>query len=241
MLLVNLKPVYSARFEGNTLYDQFNETLNYDLANSTAHLDMTGHYCRGTGNGGCVFQAPIYVVKTREDIGNFSEFTGAGAGAFSSIPPSLHNSIPLLFRNASFNFTDNAGNSKKTADGANNWCSWMYEPNASAVYSVAVSIERIINILTPINPEYFNGVNEIIFIYSNKEVSNSKDGLYTTDSKSIKVYIYKEADSFHTRTTLHELKHHHCNIQNEFNIEEQFEHQGCFLDTSVDKEYGFVR
>lgn len=101
---------------------------------------------------------------------------------------------------------------------------------------------RMLNILSPINPSYFNGVKSITFIYSNPDANYGNVGaFYNSNDKSIIVYVYKFSDYFYTREVLHELKHHYCFINNHTwaNVEES--HQGCFLHTPLDDEFGFVK
>ena len=137
----------------------------------------------------------------------------------------------------------------------------FYLSKSNFIYTAGVPIEKIINILKPINPEYFEGVTEIDFIKTNKFISNSKDGWYYYDSKSIKIFVDYESNEFLTRTILHELKHHYCltkemdsfekclkensNMTYGFDNVELWDYcyhdEGCFLNTSIDEEYGFVQ
>ena len=61
----------------------------------------------------------------------------------------------------------------------------FYTRKSNFIYTAGVPTERIISILSPINQKYFDGVSRIEFIKTNKFISNSKDGWYYSDSKSI--------------------------------------------------------
>ena len=113
---------------------------------------------------------------------------------------------------------------------------YLSKPNF--IYTAGVPIERIINILKPINPEYFEGVSRIEFINTNKFISSSKDGWYYADIRSIRIFVDYESDEFLRRVVMHESKHHYC-YQKSGNPEPL--HLGCFLDTPIDKEYGFIK
>lgn len=102
-----------------------------------------------------------------------------------------------------------------------------------------INIVRIKSIVNEINPEYFKGLNLLQAVYSNPDSRlNPADGMYYYDSKGIALWIYDESDGYIRYLLLHELKHHYCwNIMNE-NTDT---HQGCFLDTPIDREYGFIK
>lgn len=114
----------------------------------------------------------------------------------------------------------------------------FYLSKSNFIYTAGVPIERIIIILKFINPKYFEGVAKIEFIKTNKIWSNSKDGWYYSGSRSIRIFDGDESDEFLTRVVLHELKHHWCYI-NFNNVE--INHQGCFLNTPIDNEYGIIK
>ena len=109
----------------------------------------------------------------------------------------------------------------------------FYLSKSNFIYTAGVPLERIINILKPINPIYFEGIARIEFVKTNKFISNSRDGWYYSDSKSIRIFVDYESDEFLRRVVLHELKHHYC-YTNFNNVE--INHQGCFLNTPIDKE-----
>ena len=102
--------------------------------------------------------------------------------------------------------------------------------------------QRAINILKTIDYSYIIGLNEIYFIHSNKNViNNNEDGLYNQYTKSIEIYEDGESDEYLKRILLHELKHHYC-VQKGYSFETIEEsHQGCFLNTPIDREYGFIK
>lgn len=133
--------------------------------------------------------------------------------------------------------------------------SQFYLGKSNFIYTAGVPIDRIINILKPINPEYFEGVERIEFIKTNKFWSNSKDGWYYSDSRSIRIFVDYESDEFLTRVALHELKHNYCltkerdsfnkciekNLDNSESWDYCYHDEGCFLNTPIDKEYGFIQ
>ena len=97
-----------------------------------------------------------------------------------------------------------------------------------------VGYEKIISILSPINPMFFNGVNKIEFIYSNKDELKKSgydvNALYVYDSRFIVVYVFDESDEVIKKFVIHELKHHYCwNVMNETTTE----HLGCFLTAPI--------
>lgn len=98
--------------------------------------------------------------------------------------------------------------------------------------------------------KYFKDV-EINFIYSNPDYRNVV-GVYYPYSKSIIIYYYKTDTAEKIKLILlHELKHHYCWInQMEINYgfgwqwidgQPYWTHSGCFLNTPIDEEYGFVK
>lgn len=102
-----------------------------------------------------------------------------------------------------------------------------------------VEKEKMMGIIYKINPIYFDKLNEIEVIYSNRDALNSNiGGWYYVDSRKITIYYYNEGDEFVKHIILHELKHHYCNIKNG---NAEINHQGCFLDTPIDKEYGYIK
>ena len=141
---------------------------------------------------------------------------------------------------------------------------WNYE-DYDFIHTYGVEKERIINIISTINPKYFEGVNVL-------EVINSKcrldgcggriDCYYYSDIVKIKCRIDFESDEWIKRNILHELKHHYCLNQERENfdsclkenpnkiITDGFDNsrlwdycyhdEGCFLDTPIDQEYGFI-
>ena len=119
-----------------------------------------------------------------------------------------------------------------------------------------------IGIIEDINPKYLDGINILEFRHGNPSY-RSYDGVYYSDSRKIVVYVYDtEWKSYYRRVVLHELKHHYCltKERNLFNncikskpiAADGFTHnselwdycyheQGCFLNTPIDKEYGFIK
>ena len=110
--------------------------------------------------------------------------------------------------------------------------------NFDFIYTYGVDKERIINIISSITPKYFDGISELEVIYSNSE---SIRGWYYPDNAKITIYDFNYGDSFIRRNILHELKHHYCWTKGYTwnTIEES--HQGCFLHTPIDDEFGFVK
>lgn len=90
-------------------------------------------------------------------------------------------------------------------------------------------------VLSSINKSYFKGVDEIRY-YSMRfgEWFNWR-GLFIPYSNIIMMHT---DGGIHHGTLLHELKHNWCwNNKQEINLN----HQGCFLDTPIDKEYGQIK
>lgn len=103
---------------------------------------------------------------------------------------------------------------------------------------IGVNESYAINLLESINPEYFEGLNKITFMYSHPDY-REVNGWYYTDSKEIMIYMYDwEWRDYYKRTVIHEIKHHWCNI-NTGNGE--ITHMGCFLNTPIDQEYGYIK
>lgn len=137
----------------------------------------------------------------------------------------------------------------------------FYLSKSNFIYTAGVPIEKIISILKPINPEYFKGITRIEFVKINKFISNSKDGWYYSDNRSIRIFVDNEGDEFLTRNVLHEIKHYYCltkerdsfnrcleannQMSDGFDNEKLFNYcyhkEGCFLNTPIDEEYGFIR
>jgi hypothetical protein len=91
------------------------------------------------------------------------------------------------------------------------------------------------SIVYSINPEYYEGLREIKIIYSKQHMLPG-EGYYYQDSYSIMLYDVPRYD-FLKYNLLHELKHHYC-----WYVKRQSsaDHQGCFLNTPIDEEYGEI-
>jgi len=133
--------------------------------------------------------------------------------------------------------------------------------NYKFIYTYGIDKERIITIVSTINPVYFEGVSMIEFVKTNKFWSNSKDGWYYPDSKSIRIFVDYEGDEFIERIILHELSHAHCFTKERESFDKClkenskmtdgfdnaklwdycYHDEGCFLNTPIDKEYGFIK
>lgn len=114
------------------------------------------------------------------------------------------------------------------------WDKSLYQ-NKLKVYGVEK--DYALSILQEINPIYFDDLNYINFIYSNPDYRVIK-GIYYPNNREITIYVYDlEWKPYYKYLTLHELKHHWCWINKQ---EITLNHQGCFLNTSIDKEYGFI-
>lgn len=106
--------------------------------------------------------------------------------------------------------------------------------NFDFIKAYGINKERIIKIVTAINPKYFKGINEMEVIHSKKQDARRQaDGWYYLDSSKITIYTYDESDGYIAGIILHELKHHYCWVN-----QQDLSHNKCFLDTPLDKEYG---
>ena len=100
-----------------------------------------------------------------------------------------------------------------------------------------ISIVRIKAIVSDLKLEYFKGLNVLQIVYSNPETRlNQANGMYYTGHAQITLWIYNESDGYIRYLLLHELKHHYC-----WQFDKSYSHDGCFLDTPIDKEYGFIK
>ena len=134
--------------------------------------------------------------------------------------------------------------------------------NFDFIYTYGVDKERIINIVSTINPKYFEGVSELEVIYSNKQTTlDNVYGWYYSDNAKITIYDFNYSDNYIKRNILHELKHNFCLIKerdsfnrcltansyisNDFDNTELwyycYHDEGCFLNTPIDEEYGFIK
>lgn len=111
--------------------------------------------------------------------------------------------------------------------------------NFDFVSVYGVDKQRMTNIITTINPKYFDRIQNIRFIYSNKDaMSNSGTQIqsnYNQYTNKITIYVYDELDHIIKIMILHELKHHYC-----WQTANDISHDKCFLNTPIDKEYGFI-
>lgn len=130
-----------------------------------------------------------------------------------------------------------------------------YYKNFDILHVYGVNKQRILNIIYTINPKYFEKLNDMSFVYSNKNVIKSAgtynhDGFYAP--LTIQIYVYNETDAQINYIILHELKHHWCYMNKNgeinnglgfYNVngKSYYTHGGCFLDTPLDKEYGFIK
>lgn len=118
-----------------------------------------------------------------------------------------------------------------------------YYQNFTILYTYGVDKQRMMNIIYTINPTYFKNLREFEVIYSNKDAlriggTYNGNGKYFPDNYKISLYVYDESDNYVKNLLLHELKHHWCWINKQ---EVNFDHQGCFLDTPIDEEYGYIK
>jgi len=119
-----------------------------------------------------------------------------------------------------------------------NYSNYYHNLNILRVYGI--DKDRISKIIYSINPIYFEELELIEAIHSKSEL-RQKAGMYYPDSGKITLYIDWESDEWIKHNLLHELKHHYCYTNNyKWNSTEEA-HQGCFFDTPIDKEYGFIR
>lgn len=108
-----------------------------------------------------------------------------------------------------------------------------------------VDKEKIMNLIYSINYSYFEGVTSLDIIKTKFNILQNagvytENALYIPIDKSrgqIRWYIENEDNQITKHDILHELKHHYCWINGDRwnSIEEA--HQGCFLNTPIDKEY----
>ena len=135
----------------------------------------------------------------------------------------------------------------------------IYNNNFDKIEVYGIDKTRIQTILKDMNPKHFEKLGLIQFIYSNRQVTKSEiNGMYYPDNKQITLWIQNESDGYVRYLVLHELKHHYCltnekenfdrcikeNKLNIFDNAKLFDycyHKGCFLDTPIDKEYGYLK
>ena len=113
----------------------------------------------------------------------------------------------------------------------------QYYHNLNILRAYGVDKERISKIIYSINPQYFEGIKGIDVINSKQEL-RQKNGVYYPDSQKIVLYIDWESDEWLKMNMLHELKHHYCYMTTS---NAEYNHTGCFLNTPIDKEYGFIQ
>ena len=136
---------------------------------------------------------------------------------------------------------------------------WEYN-DTSFINVYGVEKERIINIISEINPIHFEGISTLEVIYS--KAHGNADCWYYSDNSKIKCYIDYQGDEWLKRNILHELKHNFCLTKERDDFDNCLKHnpnkiitdgfdnsrlwdycyhdEGCFLSTPIDKEYGFI-
>lgn len=120
--------------------------------------------------------------------------------------------------------------------------------NLRFIHFRGVDETKIMRIIYTINPKYFQDLISIDFVKT-KFSDLQQAGTYnenaeytpTANGGIIKVYLENEDNVLTIHNLLHELKHHYCwtNGYKWTTIAES--HQGCFLNTPIDKEYGFIK
>lgn len=149
---------------------------------------------------------------------------------------------PAQSRSIDFTYSQSVGAIEKVYTPVNksphpyqrDYSSYYQHPNFK-ISTYGVDSQRIINILSSINPIFFNDISEIKFVYSNKDElmksgTHDKNGFYVYDSKSIEIYAFDEGDEYIRSIIIHELTHHYCwNIKNE----KTDNHPGCFLTAPI--------
>ena len=133
--------------------------------------------------------------------------------------------------------------------------------NFDFIHTYGVDKERVISIVSTINSAYFKGINDLEVIHGKFRLNNEADCYYYSDNAKIRCRIDFESDEWLKRKILHELKHHYCltkeresfsycikenaGMTDGFNNTKLWDYcyhdEGCFLDTPIDKEYGFIR
>ena len=114
--------------------------------------------------------------------------------------------------------------------------------------------QEILNGFYELNSSYFQNLHELEFIYSNKEQNKIGGGAWETAGLytpyKIQIWVFDEPVSQIKYWLLHDVKHEYCwtnyQVINEkmgwqlVNGQTYWTHDGCFLNTPIDKEYGFV-
>ena len=102
-----------------------------------------------------------------------------------------------------------------------------------------VNQTKINIVLNSINQSYINDLQSIEFVYSNPKY-RTMDGFYTP--YNIVLYDYNYPVSRLSTNLKHEAKHHYCMKQDGGYVSvDAMKHIGCFLNTPIDKEYGFIK
>lgn len=161
------------------------------------------------------------------------------------LPVSACNGSPLPLPNAEqaklldyglYN-TEPAPAANKTASPKPNYSSQYIA--SGIVEGIEVDAALIYNAFSDVNFEYAKGLTKIRVMRSNPEHRMAtSNGLYYADTNEILIYHWDEGEEWVRHIALHEMKHHWC----WYNRQEQTQnHQGCFLDTPIDREYGFIK
>ena len=97
--------------------------------------------------------------------------------------------------------------------------------------------QEIIDNSMSINCQYFENIQLIEWYNTSKWELQTNHGYEIFQSNNIKIYWRDDSHINYQKLMLHELKHAWCwNNQHEMTTT----HKGCFLDTPIDKEYGFI-
>lgn len=110
--------------------------------------------------------------------------------------------------------------------------SWKFEiiKSVSITYHGNVRIKEDVYSLTNLNySKYLRGVKTITFTKNLRDCGHYYPG---------GTILINPTCAYLDRWLLHELKHHHCWNQNK-NLEPN--HKGCFLNTPIDKELGYIQ
>ena len=157
------------------------------------------------------------------------------SGCSSVNQPHQNANIPAAAPISNYNHNNDLITNPQIISQQTDYSQYYHNLNILRVYGV--DRERIAKIIYSINPQYFEGISAIDAINSKQEL-RQRNGVYYPDSQKITLYIEWESDEWLKYNLLHELKHHYCYITTS---NAEYNHTGCFLNTPIDREYGFIQ
>ena len=113
----------------------------------------------------------------------------------------------------------------------------VYHNEFNRTKTYGINEARVKSIISEMNPAYFEGLNLLQIVHSNRQATKSNiNGMYYPSNAQITLWVKDESDGYIRYLLYHELKHHYCWIN-----QKDLSHQGCFLDTPIDREIGFIK